>query len=158
MTEEAKKAMTKDEVINMLKTRTKKDGTPFKKHEGPRKQRAVSAEGLKVALDKQENPAVKVALAQAFGTDGRKALRELAEKDSSYEALLEAAFPGTGSGRPYLDAIKVTADGKAVISGFEPNSRVKVERQEDGTVVLTQLEADAADAEAPKTEATAVPG
>lgn len=147
------KKMSKEDVANMLRTRTKKDGTPFKKHEGPRKQKGITADGLKAALMGLENQpdAVKIALVQSFGVDGRHALRGLIEKnpdDKSLEALFKAAFPGAGTGRPYLDSIKTTTDGKAVVSGFDEGIRVRVTRNDDGTVLLTPLAKDSAESQA----------
>ena len=146
--ETEKKKMTRDEVTAMLKTRTKADGTPFKKHEGPRKRKAVTAEGLKSALSAVQDNTARIQLVQAFGIDGRRALSELADTDEGLKPLLRAAFPGAGTGRPYQDSIKTTVDGKAVVSGFDNSVRVKVQRNEDGTVVLSPLAADSAEAKA----------
>ncbi len=137
--EAERKKMTREEITAMLKTRIRSDGQPFAKHVGPRKKRTVTADGLKVALSALQDGPARVALVRAFGPDGRSALRELAANDDSLTALLREAFPGSGSGRPFQDSIKTTVDGKAVVSGFDGGVRVKVDRNEDGTVLLTPL-------------------
>lgn len=156
--ETERKKMTRDEITAMLKSRVRSDGQPFRKHEGPRKRKTVSPEGLKVALSALQDSGSKVAMLRAFGTDGRTALKALVEGDASLASLLQEAFPGTGQGRPFQDSIKTTADGKAVISGFDGACRVRVTRNEDGTVVLAPIAAGSEESKALDAAEAAIAG
>jgi hypothetical protein len=136
MTEDRK--LTREERIDLLRRRVKKDGTPFAKPEGPRKTRAISPNGLRIALDKIEDTQ-HVAFVRSFGADGKKALQHLAKDDPKMRMLLEAAF---ASGRMPKAEIRVTQSGYALVSGFPPGGRVSVTRLSDGGVMLNQVELD----------------
>lgn len=137
--------LTREERIELLRKRTKRDGTPFAKHEGPRKARKVSADGLAVALSVLESDSQKIKVIQSFGLDGRKALKSLVNDRPELKDLYDTAFPraeytGTSAGRPYANSVRATTNGHAVISGFTAGHAVHVLRNADGTVTLTQGE------------------
>lgn len=135
--------LTREERIELLRKRQRKDGTPFAKHEGPRKARAISPDGVAVMLAVLGSDEDKVKLLQSFGTDGRKAFKTLLEARPDLEGLYKLSFPRAtpasgGQGRPLQAFVRATANGTAVVSGFAPGHAVNVSRNADGSVTLTQ--------------------
>lgn len=134
--------LTREERIELLRKRQKKDGTPFAKHEGPRNKRKVSADGLAVALAVLDSDEQKVKVLQSFGPDGRQALKALVAQRPELTELMARAFPRRaspdGNGRPLATQVRATEGGHAVISGFKAGHAVGIKRNEDGSVLLTQ--------------------
>lgn len=131
--------LTREQRIELLRTRTKKDGTKFATHVGPRKARKVSADGIAVALSVLETDEQKVKILQSFGADGRKALKSLIAERPELQDLYSAAYPrqgGNSTGRPFAPFVRATANGHAVVSGFPAGHAVNITRNEDGSVLL----------------------
>lgn len=134
--------LTREERIELLRKRQKRDGTPFAKHEGPRLRRKVSPDGLALALSVLPDDDSKIKVLQSFGADGRKALKELIEARPELAELYKSAFPRTradAAGRPLANRVRATASGHAVVSGFKAGYAVDVQRV-DGVVTLTQTD------------------